>query len=162
MIKKNISQIRRGSTMIGGGVKAKKTDLATMFKTTAFNGELDLSSKSKLSNCYIDIVDFSDMHSNDLAKCIKMHSGHVKNLNLSKNRLGDDGLLHIIKALCESSIESVNLSGNKITEKNIDSIVGTLKTNKTLKFLDLSNNGIGSRVVKNKLKNALPSIEVLM
>ena len=107
-------------------------------------------------------IDFSDMHSNEIAKCIKMHSGHVKSLNLSKNRLSDDGLVMIVKALCESSIEQVNLSGNKITEKNIDSVVGTLKTNKTLRFLDLSNNGIGSRVVKNKLKNALPSIEVLM
>ena len=102
------------------------------------------------------------MHSNEISKCIKMHSGHIKSLNLSKNRLADEGLVQIVKALCESSLESVNLSGNKITEKNIDSIVGTLKTNKTLKFLDLSNNGIISRVVKNKLKNALPSIEVLM
>lgn len=108
------------------------------------------------------ILDFSDMHSNEIAKCIKMNSGHVKVLNLSKNRLADDGLVLIVKALCESSIENVNLSGNKITEKNIDTIVGTLKTNKTLKVLDLSNNGIGSRVVKNKLKNALPSIEVLV
>lgn len=107
-------------------------------------------------------VDFSDMHSNELAKCIKMHSGHIKSLNLSKNKLSDEGLMMLAKALCESSIESVNLSSNKITEKNIDNFVGTLKTNKTLKFIDLSNNGIGSRVVKNKLKNALPSIEVLM
>ena len=68
----------------------------------------------------------------------------------------------IAKALCESPIESVNLSGNKITEKYIDAVVGTLKTNKNLRNLDLQNNAIASRVVKNKLKNALPSMEVLV
>ena len=45
---------------------------------------------------------------------------------------------------------------NKITEKCVEAIVGSLKTNKTLKILDLQNNGIGSRLMKNKLKNALP------
>ncbi len=38
----------------------------------------------------------------------------------------------------------------------MEGIVGSLKTNKTIKCLDLSNNGIGSRLMKNKLKNALP------
>jgi hypothetical protein len=73
------------------------------------------------------------MHANELTKCIKNHSGHIKTLNLSKNRIGDDGLVHIIKALCESTIERVNLSDNKITEKNIDAVVGSLKTHKILK-----------------------------
>lgn len=44
----------------------------------------------------------------------------------------------------------------------MDVIVGCLKTNKALRILDLSNNGIGSRLMKNKLKNALPHIEVLL
>jgi hypothetical protein len=44
----------------------------------------------------------------------------------------------------------------------VDVIVGCLKTNKALRILDLSNNGIGSRLMKNKLKNALPHIEVLL
>lgn len=45
------------------------------------------------------------MHVNDLAKCIKSCSGHIKSLNLSKNKLSDEGIGHIMKALCESSIE---------------------------------------------------------
>lgn len=57
---------------------------------------------------------------------------------------------------------SLNLQGNKISEKAVDAIVGCLKTNKALKVLDLSNNGIGSRLMKNKLKNALPHTEVLL
>jgi Ran GTPase-activating protein (RanGAP) involved in mRNA processing and transport len=59
-------------------------------------------------------------------------------------------------------IEQLDLQGNKITEKAVDVIVGCLKTNKTLKVLDLSNNGIESRLMKNKLKNALPQIDVIL
>lgn len=76
------------------------------------------------------------MHSNDLAKCIKT-SGHIKTLNLSKNRLSDDGMGLLIKALCDSQIESVNLQGNKLSDKCVDTIVGSLKTNKNIKTLYL-------------------------
>lgn len=34
---------------------------------------------------------------------------HIKTLNLSKNRISDDGLVHIAKALCESQIENIIL-----------------------------------------------------
>ena len=60
------------------------------------------------------------MHSNDLAKAIKTNSGHIRQLNLSKNRISDEGIPLIVKALAESSIESINLSGNKISEKSIE------------------------------------------
>ena len=53
-------------------------------------------------------IDLSDMHANELAKCIRTSSRHIKTLNLAKNRIGDDGVVHIIKALCESQIEKVN------------------------------------------------------
>ena len=42
------------------------------------------------------------MHTLEIAKCIRTCSGHIKNLNLSKNKISDDGIDHIIKALCES------------------------------------------------------------
>jgi Ran GTPase-activating protein (RanGAP) involved in mRNA processing and transport len=77
------------------------------------------------------------MHSNELAKCIKTCSGHIKTLNISKNKLSDEGIGHIIKALCECQIENVNLQGNKLTDKSVDQIVGSLKTHKHLKTLDL-------------------------
>jgi Ran GTPase-activating protein (RanGAP) involved in mRNA processing and transport len=77
------------------------------------------------------------MHTNEIAKAIKLSSHHIRVLNLSKNRITDDGFVPIVKALCESGIEQMNLSGNKISEKCIDTIVGSLKTNKTLKVLDL-------------------------
>lgn len=106
-------------------------------------------------------IDLSDMHSFEIAKLLK--TSHVKHLNLSKNKISDDAVLQIVKALCESaSVESVNLQNNKLSEKCVEAIVGILKTNKTLKMLDLQNNGIGSKVMKNKLKNGLPQMEVFI
>lgn len=95
--------------------------------------QIEVSIK-KLNNILIDL---SDMHVNELAKCIKCNSGHIKSLNLSKNRITDEGINHIIKALCESQIEFVNIQGNKLSEKCVETMVGILKTNKNLKFLDL-------------------------
>jgi hypothetical protein len=77
------------------------------------------------------------MHSTEIAKCIKNNSGHIKSLNLSKNRISDDGVIQIVKAICDSQIEMLSLSTNKITEKVVESIVGCLKTNKNLKVIDL-------------------------
>lgn len=102
------------------------------------------------------------MHSADLSKCLKLHSAHIRSLSLAKNRLTDEGLGQVLRALAETGLEHLDLQGNKISEKSVDNIVGCLKNNKALKVLDLSNNGIGSRLMKNKLKNALPHIEVLL
>ncbi len=78
----------------------KKNDLPTSFKTEAIDGDLDLSNRSKTNN--VIFLDLSDMHAIELAKCIKTMSGHVKHLNLSKNRISDEGIILIIKALCDS------------------------------------------------------------
>ena len=67
-----------------------------------------------------------------------------------------------MKALCESQIEQINLQNNKLTEKCVELIVGVLKTNKSLKSLDLQGNAITSRLMKNKLKNGLTQMEVLI
>eukprot|EP00347_Sterkiella_histriomuscorum_P008603 403344461 len=134
------------------GVKSlnikKKNDLASIFKNETIDGELDISNQN-----------LSDMHVNELAKCIKS-TAHIKFLNISNNKLGDEGINHIMKALCDSQVEAVNLSSNKLTEKCVELIVGILKTNKNLKYLDLQGNGIQSRLMKNKLKNSLTQMEV--
>ena len=109
-----------------------------------------------------NFIDLSDMHSAEIAKCLKNHGHHLRTLNLARNRLTDEGIGQVVRAVCDTQIESLDIQGNKITEKAVDGIVGCLKTNKSLKVLDLSNNGIGSRLMKNKLKNALPQIEVLI
>lgn len=49
------------------------------------------------------------MHVNELAKCIRGNSSHIRTLNLSKNKISDEGINHIMKALCDCQIEIVNL-----------------------------------------------------
>lgn len=102
------------------------------------------------------------MHSSELAKCIKSSAGQVKFLDLSKNKIGDEGINLIMKALCESRVEAINLSENKLTEKCVETLVGILKNNKFLKLIDLSGNAITSRPMKNKLKNSLTQMEVMI
>ena len=77
------------------------------------------------------------MHSVDIAKCIRTASGHIKTLNMARNKISDEGVEQVIKAICESQIEHVNLAANRISDKSVDLIVGALKTIKTLKILDL-------------------------
>ena len=58
--------------------------------------------QTEVIHYYLISLDLSDMHSNELAKCIKTLSGHIKTIDLSKNKLSDEGIGHVIKALCDS------------------------------------------------------------
>lgn len=103
-------------------------------------------------------MDFSnksltDQHVKELSLAIKQYP--VKSLDLSGNGLTDEGLKHICKSICESGLEIVSLAKNRIGEKNIDHIVQILKSSKTLRQINLSDNAIFSRVGKNKFKNGL-------
>ena len=101
------------------------------------------------------------MHTTTLGNLIKGNSG-IKSLDLSGNRISDEGIMAIIKALCESQIEVVSLAKNKLTDASSEQIAQTLKSNKHLKYLDLSENNLANRVSKNKLKNSLKKIEVVV
>jgi hypothetical protein len=47
------------------------------------------------------------MHAAELSKCLK--GSHLKSLSLAKNRLSDEGIGQVIRALCDSQIEHVDL-----------------------------------------------------
>jgi Ran GTPase-activating protein (RanGAP) involved in mRNA processing and transport len=67
-------------------------------------------------------------------------------LDLSSNKISDEGIMTVIKAICETQIEEFLISHNRLTEKSAEPIAQTLKVNKHLKFIDLSNNKIDNRV----------------
>lgn len=92
---------------VGIAAKKKPTDLATIFKTQATpQGELDLSSKSNITP-YINyfVLDLSDMHSAEIAKCLKNHAHHLRVLSLARNRLTDEGIGQVVRAVCDTQIE---------------------------------------------------------
>ncbi len=94
---------------VGIAAKKKPTDLATIFKTQATQqGELDLSSKSKcrdITHINYFVLDLSDMHSAEIAKCLKNHAHHLRALSLARNRLTDEGIGQVVRAVCDTQIE---------------------------------------------------------
>lgn len=95
-----------------------------------------------------------DTHANEIAKCLKANP-LVRVLDLSSNKITDDGCQGIAKAICGTEIQTLSFANNKITEKCCEPLAGVLKTNKNLKHLDLSGNNISNRVMQNKIKNSL-------
>lgn len=85
----------------------------------------------------------------------------IKSIDLNNNKISDEGVQHIAKAICDCpALEVLILSNNKLTEKCIEPLAATLRTNKVLKSLDLTGNGIANRVFKNKIKNSLPWVDI--
>jgi len=69
-------------------------------------------------------------------------STHLRELNLSKNRLGDDGVRTVFSALVANTstpIAKLDLSSNQIWTLS-DSVVAFLSSNQTLETLHLENN----------------------
>ena len=89
--------------------------------------------QAKGKNKHVDLVskNISDQHTKELSAAIKQYP--VKSLDLSGNALTDDGLKLICKSICESGLERINLSRNRIGEKNIEHIVQILRMSKTLR-----------------------------
>ena len=92
------------------------------------------------------------------------NNGSLKYLDLSDNRISDDGAVNLMKVVCDTQLFSLSLSKNALTDKCADPIVQALKPSKNLRLLDLLNNKISSRLSKNKLKNHLGAkkIDVLI
>ena len=121
----------------------KDSVVGTAFKTQIVDQELSLASKN-----------LGDSAVNEIVKNLKLFSG-LRGLDLSDNKITDNGVQHLAKAICESQVEVLIIANNKLTEKCIEPLAGILKTNKVLKVLNLEGNGITNRVFKNKLKNSL-------
>lgn len=61
----------------------------------------------------------------------------VQNLDLSCNKITDNGITNICKALNDTQIERFVISGNKLTDKCTESVTGILMRNKHLKTLNM-------------------------
>ena len=68
-----------------------------------------------------------------------------------------------MKALNETKIEKLIMQNNKLSDKCVETIVVTLRPNKSLKVLNFGGGQIITRNSQNKLKNGLAKqkIEVL-
>ena len=98
-----------------------------------------------------------------ICQLLQQHAAkNVQNFDLSNNKITDNGLLHICKALSDTQIERFVISHNKLTDKCCEQITGILMRNKFLKTLNMQDNQITSRVAKNKLINSLKKIDIVI
>ena len=100
----------------------------------------------------------SDIHIQQLVQCIKVTK--ATSLDVSNNRLSDEAILMIAKAMATSPIETLDISNNKMTDQCAEPLMQILKVNRTLKTLRIE--GISNRVSKNRLKNGLPKINIIL
>nr|XP_055072664.1 uncharacterized protein LOC129452683 isoform X2 [Misgurnus anguillicaudatus] len=81
---------------------------------------------------------------------------HLKELNLSGNKIKDSGVKHLCDLLRHSDCNLEKLYLNKCKITDVDSLAETLAITKKLKILDLSNNTINSSSL-NLLREVLKS-----
>jgi len=68
---------------------------------------------------------------------LKSHGKGVDSIDLSNNKIGDNGMIEICKALNDTKIIRFVISGNKITDSSSVNISGILMRNKNLKTLNM-------------------------
>ena len=82
------------------------------------------------------------MHVAQITSLIKQYTTeqNVNYLNLSSNKISDEGIVAICKSLASSNISTLIVAQNKLTDRCGENIVAALKTNKNLKVLNLAGN----------------------
>lgn len=77
---------------------------------------------------------------------------NMKSLKLLKNKITNDGVAVLLKALSENtSLISLNLSQNMLNDKVLDIFTSYFQTNHHIKLLCLNQNNINVRNAKSKV-----------
>ncbi|XDV26555.1 hypothetical protein PO909_030220 [Leuciscus waleckii] len=87
-----------------------------------------------------------------LTSALKSNPSHLRELNLSRNKLGDSGVKNLSDLLMNSQfkLEELDLSVCSITEKQSLILTSALKSNPShLRELDLIGNNLGNTGVKH-------------
>ncbi|XP_051742942.1 NACHT, LRR and PYD domains-containing protein 12-like isoform X4 [Ctenopharyngodon idella] len=87
-----------------------------------------------------------------LTSALKSNPSHLRELNLSENKLGDSGVKHLCDVLMDShcKLERLRLSDCDMTKEGCSDVTSALKSNPShLRELDLSWNELGDSGVKN-------------
>lgn len=84
------------------------------------------------------MIGLTDNHSLQLSQLIKQHAREdVDNLDLGNNKLTDNGIVNICKAICDTQIGRLVISNNRLTEKCCETVTGILMRNKNLHTLNM-------------------------
>lgn len=96
-------------------------------------------------------LDWGDAQVSKLAVALKVCSG-LRSLDLSRNQIGDKGLVDIMNAISESkTLKRFVISANRIGDAGAEHIANTLPHCKSLGVLDVSFNLIGNAGVQHMI-----------
>jgi hypothetical protein len=103
-----------------------------------------------ISNFQLQILDLSIIN-------MAISKAPIETLSLPNSGLGDYDIIHIAEALGKSKLLRLNLSANNLTDFGAKRLAASLKTNKTIKFLNLTAcKGVGlqgSRAIADMAKS---------
>lgn len=110
---------------------------------------------------FLFFTDISDNQAIEICQMLRSHGKtKVDNLDLSNNRISDNGFIELAKALNETKVMRLDISSNKITDKCTIQASGVLMRNKNLKELNMQDNQITNEISKKKFINTLKKIDI--
>ena len=118
------------------------------------SSDMQLLGQMLTSNSTLRIMDISD---NDIGPYGCQYLADCRNISLNKLimsgcELGISGVDSIGMLLCHSTITAIDLGWNSIGDAGVEKLVEHLKSNKTVKHLDLWNNDITSYGANHLIK----------
>ncbi|CAM4598174.1 unnamed protein product [Leuciscus chuanchicus] len=113
--------------------------------------------KCKLEILRLSCCDMTDEGCSDVTSALKSNPSHLRELNLSENKLGDSGVKNLSDLLMnpQFKLEKLQLSNCSVTEEGYKALASALRSNPShLIELDLTGNDPGQSGVK-KLNDLL-------
>jgi Ran GTPase-activating protein (RanGAP) involved in mRNA processing and transport len=88
----------------------------------------------------------------------------IRQLDLSGNKFQDAGVMQICKYLSETTIQKVDLSSNRISDRVVEAMISNLKGATHLKQINLADNKelTSNKASMNKLKNGLAQKRIMV
>ena len=110
---------------------------------------------AQLRNDNLEIADFlgAELHEEHLLQLMEIvrNARKLKILKFQKNKFQDEVLNRLLHQLNNSSVTTLHLQGNYLTEKSIDIYHEHAKQGGSIKMLYLNNNLINQNKVKKKM-----------
>ena len=105
------------------------------------------------NNETVNRVELSDNSITDITSFLEIISGNrvIEHMNLSKNRIGMNGCKALGSFLNETTcqLKNLDLSKNKLTDRDVGTLLGALHENQSLQKLNLSRNLLTKKSVNS-------------
>ncbi|KAK7158458.1 hypothetical protein R3I94_004928 [Phoxinus phoxinus] len=114
--------------------------------------DLLMNPQLKLEKLHLSYCSITEKQSLILTSALRSNPSHLRDLDLSGNKLGDSGVKHLCAVLKDShcKLERLRLSSCDMTDEDCSDVTSALNSNPShLRDLDLIGNTLGDSGVKN-------------